>query len=293
MGAADHVGEGGAAAVSPGAYCANVHEQAGGRLPGNPIVAVSILEPMPTTSHPIRGGFVTTDWSLVGRLRGPDGASALAALCEQYWFPLYAYVRRKVGNEHDARDLTQAFFAWLLEKNLLRRAAAERGRLRSFLLTSLQNFLCNEFQSRRRQIRGGDAAFLSLDFQKGEAQFVALPTDEMTAELLFERSWALLLLERVMSQLQREMEAAGEGRRFQLLKPTLSGDQSEAYREIARKLNMTEAAIRQAASRLRKRFRKLLLDEVQGTVADAEDVADEIHRLFQALAPRNGQPWKP
>ncbi len=240
---------------------------------------------MPATSRHLRGKFATTNWSLVGQLEGPDAASALATLCEQYWFPLYAYVRRKLGNHHDARDSTQAFFAWLLEKNLLRHAAAERGRLRSFLLTSLQNFLNNEFQARRRKIRGGDALFLSLDLQLGESQFAALPIDGMTAELLYERSWALLLLERVMSQLEQEMEAAGEGERFQLLKPTLSGDQLDAYRDIARRLETTEAAARQAAARLRKRFRKLLLDEVRGTVADAEDVADEIRRLFQALAP--------
>jgi DNA-directed RNA polymerase specialized sigma24 family protein len=248
---------------------------------------------MPKTSHHIRGEFATTDWSLVGRLRGPDEASALATLCEQYWFPLYAYVRRRLGNDHDARDSTQAFFAWLLEKNLLRHAAAERGRLRSFLLTSLQNFLNNEFQASRRQIRGGNAAILSLDFQQGEMWFAELPTDEMTAESLFERSWALLLIERVMSQLQQEMEADGDRERFQVLKPTLSGDQSDSYRVIARQLGTTEAAARQASSRLRKRFKKLLLDEVHGTVADAEDVADEIRRLFQALAPNIGRQLKP
>src|SRR5687768_13420438 len=183
---------------------------------------------MPTSSHHLRGQFATTNWSLLGRLEGPDGAAALATLCEQYWFPLYAYVRRKCGNDHDSRDSTQAFFAWLLEKNLLRHAAEERGRLRSFLLASLQNFLNNEFQASRRKIRGGDALVLPLDFQSGESQFAALPTDGMTAELLYERSWALLLLDRVMSQLQQEMEAAGDGERFQLLKPTLSGDQADS-----------------------------------------------------------------
>lgn len=244
---------------------------------------------MPASSRHLRGKFATTNWSLLGRLEGPDGAAALATLCEQYWFPLYAYVRRKLASDHDARDSTQAFFAWLLEKNLLRHAAAERGRLRSFLLTSLQNFLSNEFQARRRKIRGGDALFLPLDFQAGESQFAALPTDGMTAELLYERSWALLLLDRVMSQLQQEQEAAGDGERFQLLKPTLSGDQSDSYRDIAREMETTEAAARQAATRLRKRYRKLLLDEVRGTVADAEDVADEVRRLFLALAPRVGR----
>jgi RNA polymerase sigma-70 factor (ECF subfamily) len=248
---------------------------------------------MSTTSHKVRRGFVTTDWSLVRRLEGPDGESALAALCEQYWFPLYAYVRRRLGNDHDARDSTQGFFAWLLEKNLLRRAAPERGRLRSFFLTSQQNILNNEYHAGRRQIRGGGAAILSLDYQQGEERFADLTTDEMTAEMLFERAWALLLLERVMSRLEDEMEAAGDGRRFQILKSTLSSEQTDAYREIANKLETTEAAARQAASRLRKRYRKLLLDEVQGTVTDAEDVADEIRRLFQALTPRRGNSLRP
>lgn len=240
---------------------------------------------MPATSHNSHGRFATTNWKLVRELQGPDGAAALAALCEQYWFPLYAFVRRRLGSDHDARDSTQAFFAWLLEKNLLRRAAADRGRLRSFLLTSLQNFLRNEYQASRRQVRGGDSLQLSLDFDEGSSQFAALPADNMTPERLYERSWALLLLERVLLRLHDEMEAVGQGRRFQALKLTLSGEQAEGYGEIAAKLGTTEAAARQAVSRLRKRYRQLLLDEVQATLADPSDVDDEIRRLFAALAP--------
>ncbi len=240
---------------------------------------------MPTTSHQPHARFATTNWNLVGQLHGPDAAAALAAICEQYWFPLYVFVRRKTGNDHDARDSTQAFFTWLLEKDLLRRAAADRGRLRSFLLTSLQNFLHNEYQASRRQIRGGDAQHLSLDFDEGSSQFAALPVDAMTAERLYERSWALVLLERVMCRLQEEMDAAGQGERFLSLKPTLAGDQTEGYAEIAAKLGTTEAATRQAASRLRKRYRELLLAEVQATLADPQDVEEEIRRLFHALEP--------
>src|SRR5688572_25177953 len=140
---------------------------------------------MPTTSHRSRGRFATTNWSLVRELKGPDRTRALATLCEQYWFPLYAFVRRKLANEHVARDSTQAFFAWLLEKNLLRRAAADRGRLRSFLLTSLQNFLRNEYRAGRRQVRGGELLHLSLDFDEGTSQFAALPVDTMTPERLY------------------------------------------------------------------------------------------------------------
>jgi DNA-directed RNA polymerase specialized sigma24 family protein len=240
---------------------------------------------MAATSHDQLGKFATTNWNLIRKLTGPDEGIALAALCEQYWFPLYAFVRRKLGNDHDARDSTQAFFAWLLEKNLLRRAAADRGRLRSFLLTSLQNFLRNEYHAGQRQIRGGDALHLSLNSDGGSSHFADLPADNMTAERLYERSWALLLLERAMLRLQDEMEAVGQGRRFQALKLTLSGEQAEGYGEIAASMSATEAAVRQAVSRLRKRYRQLLLDEVQATVADPDDVDDEIRRLFAALAP--------
>jgi DNA-directed RNA polymerase specialized sigma24 family protein len=240
---------------------------------------------MPTTSPPSHSRFATTNWNLVGQLHGPDAATALAAICEQYWFPLYVFVRRKTGNDHDARDSTQAFFAWLLEKDLLRRAAADRGRLRSFLLTALQNFLHNEYQAAHRQIRGGDAHHVSLNFDEGSSQFAALPIDAMTAERLYERSWALVLLERVMGRLQAEMESSGQAERFLSLKPTLAGDQTDSYAEIAAKLGTTEAAARQAASRLRKRYRELLLAEVQATLADPQDVEEEIRRLFQALEP--------
>ena len=240
---------------------------------------------MTATSHNQPGRFATTNWNLVRELHGPDGGAALAALCEQYWFPLYAFVRRKLRSDHDARDSTQAFFAWLLEKNLLRRAAADRGRLRSFLLTSLENFLHNEYQASRRQKRGGDSLQLSLNFDEGSSQFAALPADNMTAQRLYERTWALLLLDRVLMRLQDEMEAAGQGQRFQALKLTLTAEQADGYGELAAKVGITEAATRQAASRMRKRYRELLLEEVQATLADPDDVDDEIRRLFSALAP--------
>jgi RNA polymerase sigma-70 factor (ECF subfamily) len=198
---------------------------------------------------------------------------------------LYAFVRRRLGNDHDARDSTQAFFAWLLEKNLLRRAAEDRGRLRSFLLTSLQNFLNNEYLAGRRQVRGGDKLHISLDFDEASSQFAALPVDNMTPEHLYERSWALLLLERVLLQLQEELDTEGQGQRFEVLKLSLSGEQTNGYAEIAKKLGTSEATARQAVSRLRKRYRQLLLEEVQVTVADPADVDDEFRGLFVALAP--------
>jgi RNA polymerase sigma-70 factor (ECF subfamily) len=143
----------------------------------------------------------------------------------------------------------------------------------------------NEYQASRRQIRGGDFRHVSLDFDEGSSQFNALPAETMTAERLYERSWALLLLDRVRAQLQDEMKAAGQAERFQALKLTLAGVEAEDYDAIAKKLGTSEAAARQAASRLRKRYRQLLLDEVQATVADPKDAADEIRCLFVALAP--------
>lgn len=245
----------------------------------------TILAAMTATSQREPGRFATTNWNLVRELEGPQGAAALATLCEQYWFPLYAFVRRQSGSEHEARDSTQAFFAWMLEKNLLRRAAADRGRLRSFLLTTLQNFLHNEYQTGRRQVRGGNLRQISLDFENGATRFANLPVEKMTAERLYERTWALQLLERVLGRLQAEMEAAGQGPRFAALKPTLSGEHAEGYAELAACLGIREAAARQAASRLRRRYRQLLLEEVVATVADPEDAHDEIRRLFLALAP--------
>lgn len=240
---------------------------------------------MATSSDCGQARFATTNWQLVGELQGPDGTAALAALCEQYWFPLYAFVRRKLSNDHDARDSTQAFFAWLLEKDLLRRAAADRGRLRSFLLTSLQNFLNNEYQAGQRQKRGGGWRKLAIDFNEGAAWFDSLPADTLTAERLYDRSWTLQLLDRVLDRLRAEMEAQGQGQRFHALKLTLTGEQVESFAEIAATLGMTEAAVRQAASRLRKRYRQLLLEEVQATVADPEDATAEIDWLFRALRP--------
>lgn len=240
---------------------------------------------MSSSSHLARARFATTNWSLVRQLQGPEGPAALATLCEQYWFPLYVFARRSLPNDHDARDSTQAFFAWLLEKDLFRRAAADRGRLRSFLLTSLQNFLRNEQQAQRRQIRGGNTLHVSLDFGEGSSHYASLPSDAMTAERLFDRSWALVLLERVMSRLQEEAESSGQGERFKLLKSTLTGDQAATYEQIAAQLSTTAAAARQASSRLRKRYQQLLLEEVQATVADPADAAAEIRELFLALRP--------
>lgn len=209
---------------------------------------------------------------------------ALSSLCERYWFPLYAYVRRRVADVHRAQDLTQDFFARLLEKNVLASASPERGRFRSFLLTSLKNFLVNEWDRATAQKRGGDRQCLSLDWDSGESRLQFEPAHEQTPERAFERQWALTLLEVVIQRLQAEFSSADKSRQFELLKETLTGSRAAFdYASLAAELLMSEAAARQAAHRLRKRYREILREEVAQTVDAPEEVEDEIGRLFEAL----------
>jgi RNA polymerase sigma factor (sigma-70 family) len=232
--------------------------------------------------------FATTRWSVVlraGKRGGPQADEALALLCEQYWFPLYAYVRRRVPDVNEAQDLTQQFFTRLLEKNLIDRAAPERGRFRSFLLTSLKNFLTNEWDRANAQKRGGRCVRLTLDLQSCESRLSLEPSHGLTPEHLFERQWAMTLLELVVTRLEAEFAAAGETRHFELLKTALSGERGGLpYTEIAAELGLSEDAARQAAHRLRQRYRELLRAEVAQTVAEPGEVEDEIRRLFETFA---------
>lgn len=243
------------------------------------------------SSSPDSGGpdFATTQWSLVLRAnRSADSSTAaLQTLCARYWYPLYAYVRRRGVESHTAQDLTQEFFARLLEKNSLAAASPERGRFRAFLLTSLKNFLTNEWEKGQALKRGGGNRPISLDVNvdSAETRFRLEPIDQQTPERCFERQWALLLLELVMQRLQAEQTAAGKAQQFELLKDALAGGSDRLpFPQIAVDLNISEDAARQAASRLRKRYRELLRDEVSHTVAAPEEVDDEIRSLFQALA---------
>jgi len=233
--------------------------------------------------------FATTQWSLVLRAgQGSDSAiAALATLCERYWYPLYAYIRRKGATTHQAQDLTQEFFARLLDKNAIASASPERGRFRGFLLTSLKNFLTNEWEKGQALKRGGGQPQISLqlNLDSAESRMSLEPTHNLTPERWFERQWALLLLELVMKRLQAEQEAAGKGQQFELLKEALAGGAERlAYAEIAAELSLSEEAARQAASRLRKRYREILREEVSHTVTSAEEVDDEIRSLFQVLS---------
>ena len=231
--------------------------------------------------------FVTTRWSVVlgaGQRLDPNAASALIELCQRYWYPLYAYVRRRGNDADEARDLTQEFFVRLLEKNTLAVAAPERGRFRAFLLTALKNFLANEQERTKAQKRGGGRLPLSLDFDSGETRFKIEPAHHLTAERLFERQWTITLLDRVMSQLREEHRAVSKLRQFELLRESILGEEAAAsYAQIGESLGMTEGAARTAAHRLRKRYRELLRAEIAETVADPSEVDAEIGRLFESL----------
>ncbi len=231
--------------------------------------------------------FATTQWSLVLRAAQPDDSSArlaLEMLCRRYWFPLYAFARRRVATMPEAQDLTQEFFLRLLEKNSLAAASPERGRFRSFLLTSLKNFLANEWDRATAQKRGGGRERLSLDWETGESRLSLEPTHTDTPEREFERQWALTLLDVVVRRLQDEFAMAEKSRQFELLKETLTGGRAVIdYATVAAELQMSEEAARQAAHRLRKRYRELLREEVAATVETPDEVEDEIGRLFEAL----------
>jgi RNA polymerase sigma-70 factor (ECF subfamily) len=242
----------------------------------------------PATNRPAAIGFQTTHWSLVlraGNRRDPAADVALAALCERYWYPLYAYVRRRVADVNEAQDLTQEFFARLLEKNTLAAVSPERGRFRGFLLAAIGNFLANEWDRARTQKRGGGARPLSLDLDCGESRLSLEPSHDVTPERLFDRQWVLTVLDLVAERLRGEYAASGKAEQFERLKETLTGDRDRVpYAALGAELGISEAAARQAASRLRKRYRELLREEVAQTVAEPADVDDEIRSLFEVLS---------
>jgi RNA polymerase sigma-70 factor (ECF subfamily) len=231
--------------------------------------------------------FATTRWSLIRAAAGPpadpEARGALAGLCEAYWYPLYAFIRRRGYSSTDAQDLTQEFFARVLEKGFIKSADADRGRFRSFLLTACRHFLANERERAGAKKRGAGRV-ASLELGSGEERYRREPAHELTPERLYERNWALALLERVLGRLRSEYDAAGKARLFDSLKPVLTGhDDGASYRRLADALGMTQSALKVAAHRLRRRYRNLLCAEVGDTVAGPEEVDDEIRHLFAAL----------
>ncbi len=221
---------------------------------------------------------------VAGRRSSPDSRRALESLCEAYWYPLYAYVRRRVADVNDAHDLTQAFFAELLTKNYVGSAKAERGRFRAFLLTSLKHFLSKERERAKAQKRGGGKAPIPLDFESADSRYGIEPTRGLAAEQIYDREWALALLGRILQRLEAEAAEAGKAEQFEELKVFLIGEHAGAiYADVAVRLNTTEAAVKMAATRLRRRYRALLREEIAETLNGEEDVDDEISKLFATL----------
>ncbi len=237
---------------------------------------------------PSRPAFVTTHWSLVvsaGDNDTPHARDALEKLCRAYWFPIYAFVRRQGHGPHDAQDLTQEFFARLLEKKYLASADPAKGRFRSFLLASLKHFLANEWDKTQAQKRGGGQFLIPIDAATAETSCGIEPADNLTAEKIFERRWALTLLEHVLRRLRAEYVRDDREKLFEQLKPTLTEvSRSVRYAEIATRLGTTEGAVKVAVHRLRQRYREVLRAEIADTVASPGEVEDEIRNLFAALA---------
>jgi len=231
--------------------------------------------------------FATTHWTVVlaaGQRSTPQSDRALEELCRTYWFPLYAYVRRRGHTREDAEDLTQAFFTRFLARNYLAGLSAERGRFRAFLLASLKHFLANEWDKSRRQKRGGGVAPLSLDWQTADTKF-QVAANEPSPDRAFDREWAVTLLAKVVERLQAECAAEGKANQFEQLKIFLTAGKGElSHAAAAQKLGMDETAVRVAVHRLRKRYRALLRDEIAQTLADAADVDEEMRALFGAFS---------
>jgi RNA polymerase sigma-70 factor (ECF subfamily) len=229
--------------------------------------------------------FVTTQWSLVLAAQdagSPRAREALARLCEGYWYPLYAYVRRQGHSAEDAQDLTQGFFARLLEKSYLQQVDRDKGRFRSFLLAACGHFLSNERDRVRAVKRGGGAPPLPLDLASAEQRYSIEPAHDLTPEKQFLRQWTLTLLDRVLAALRDELAAKGKAELFESLKPFLTGE-DESYAKAAERLGLGVGATRVAVHRLRRRYRQVLREEVLETLDDPQALEDEIQSLLACL----------
>jgi RNA polymerase sigma-70 factor (ECF subfamily) len=233
--------------------------------------------------------FATTSWSTVLAAREAstvESRAALEALCRTYWYPLYAFVRRRGFAAEEARDLTQAYFARLLEKGYLDDYDPERGRFRVFLKASVQNFLSKEREKQRSWKRGGRAGIVSLDDDQIEGRYRFEPVDRLTPEQLYERRWALTVLEEARARLRQERVEAGRELEFLKLEGFLTGQGAQArYKEIAAELGTTEDAVKQALHRLRRQFGVLLREVIGATVSSREEVDDELRHLLGVISP--------
>ena len=220
-----------------------------------------------------------------GRRSTPQADVALEALCRTYWYPLYVYVRRQTSTREDAEDLTQSFFARFLEKNYLEGLSSDKGKFRAFLLAALKHFLANEWDRANRQKRGSGVALFSLDWQSADTRYQIDPADNLSPDKLYDRAWAVTLLERVITCLRQEGDAGGKGRLFEQLKPFLMiGKSAIPYAQAAAALGLTEGAVRVGVHRLRRRYRELLREEIAQTLADPAQAGEEMQALFSAFA---------
>ena len=235
--------------------------------------------------------FTTTHWTIVlaaGDQSSPDYTRALNVLCETYWYPLYAYLRRRGYDTPQAEDHTQGFFVSLLEGQSIAKADPKQGKFRSFLLASLKNYLADEWGRSKAQKRGGRVNICSLDLGDGEMRYGREPVDGFSAEKLFERSWAQAVLARAMTRLKAEWAAANKHQMFEHLKRYLAteGD-STSYRDAARQVDMTEGAVKVTVHRMRRRYGELVREEIAKTVARAEEIDDELNALYAVLAEKS------
>ena len=234
------------------------------------------------------GVFATTHWSVVlaaGQSRGAQASAALEQLCRTYWYPLYAYVRRRGYGHEDAQDLTQGFLVQLLERQSFARVDRSKGRFRSFLLAGLNYFLADQRARASAQKRGGGRPILSFDAQGAEQRYRLEPVDDRSPDRLFERSWALALLDAVLARLEQEFREAGKAELFQRLRVFLvAATGQESYADVAADVSMTGEAVKKAVHRLRHRYSELFREAIAQTVADPAEVEDEMRYLYAVMA---------
>jgi RNA polymerase sigma factor (sigma-70 family) len=222
---------------------------------------------------------------MAGKTESASAEQALNQLCRTYWYPLYAFIRRKGHSPHDAQDLTQAFFARLLEKNYVAQADRERGQFRTYLLAALTHFLADEWDKARRLKRGGGREFVSFDTASAEERYRLEPIDQLDAAKLYERRWVMTLFDQVLARLEQEFRDSDRGKLFDCLKSSLLADSdSPSYAELGGRLGLKEDAVKQAVHRMRRRYRELFREEIAHTVAGPGEVEDELKHLFAVLS---------
>jgi RNA polymerase sigma-70 factor (ECF subfamily) len=238
------------------------------------------LTPKPS---PAGRQFVTTNWSMVVRAGKQQTPEQLAEICRIYWYPLYASIRQRGVGAHDAEDLIQGFFAWLLTNNVVERADKNRGRFRVFLQVALKQYCAREHRRASARKRRPPRPLLSLDLAEAETRWAA-STCHVTPDRIFDQSWAVMVLSWSMDRLRDEYEQSGRGDRFRLLSPFMTDEKNASREEVRQQLNISESAFAMALSRLRQQFGKILMEEIARTVDDPADIEDEMNHIWSSLA---------